>query len=132
MRQDDTGGHFLNWWYRGKTTVFWYHCLRKFGKNLGKIWDGTGLLSSTWESLKWSQNLGLRQDGKKPVPNDGTESGPGRGCSRTFMMVLFPFFMGNIWFLGNGIRECRPLFHMFGKIRVSNFKVNFIFLVYIF
>ena len=38
----------------------------------------------------------LKQAGKKPVLNAGTELGPGRECSRMLGM-------------GNGIRERRPL-----------------------
>ena len=51
----------------------------------------------------------LKQDGKKPVLNAGTESGPGRGCSRIPGTGNFPDFLVKIWFPGNGIRECRPL-----------------------
>ena len=40
--------------------------------------------------------LGLRQNVKKPVPNDGTESGPGKGCSRMFKTLLFPIFLREI------------------------------------
>ena len=53
-RQDETGRQFLNWRDRDKTTSLWSRCSGKFGKNLGKIQDGTGLLGTTWESLEWS------------------------------------------------------------------------------
>ena len=36
----------------------------------------------------------LKQDGKKPVPNVGTESGPGRGCSQMLRTLLFPDING--------------------------------------
>ena len=48
----------------------------------------------------------LKQDGKTEW---GTEMGPGRGFSQKFETLLFPFFVGNIRFPGNGIREPRPL-----------------------
>ena len=56
-RQDETGGHFLNWGYQDKShkiTVFWSLCSRKSGKNSVKIRDGTRLLSTTREILEWS------------------------------------------------------------------------------
>ena len=56
-RQDATGGHFPNWGYWDKTSVFWSRCPRKSRKNSGKIWDGTGLLSTTRESLECSRNV---------------------------------------------------------------------------
>ena len=34
----------------------------------------------------------LRQGGKKPVLNAGTESGPGRGCCQMLWTLLFPDF----------------------------------------
>ena len=51
----------------------------------------------------------LKQAGKKPVLNAGTELGPGRGCSRMLGTGNFPVFFGKIRFPGNGIRERRPL-----------------------
>ena len=36
----------------------------------------------------------LKQDGKKPVPNAGTELGPGRGCSQKLGMGNVPDFFG--------------------------------------
>ena len=36
----------------------------------------------------------LKQAGKKPVPNAGTESGPGRGCSRMLGTQNFPELFG--------------------------------------
>ena len=51
----------------------------------------------------------LKQDGKKPVPNAGTELGPGRGSSQMLRTLLFLDFSGKTLVLGNGIRECRPL-----------------------
>ena len=38
--------------------------------------------------------LGLRRDGKKPVPKAGTESGPGRGCYWMLGTLLFSDFYG--------------------------------------
>ena len=38
LRQDETGGHFPNWRYWDKTTVFWSRCSKKFEKNLGRDW----------------------------------------------------------------------------------------------
>ena len=35
----------------------------------------------------------LKQAGKKPVLNAGTESGPGRGCSRVLGTENFPEFL---------------------------------------
>ena len=51
----------------------------------------------------------LKQAGKKPVLNGGTESGPCRGCSQMLGTGNFPDFYGKMRFLGNGIRERRPL-----------------------
>ena len=48
------------------------------------------------------------ETGKQPVPNDGTESGPGKGCSLMLGTENFPDFF-KIQFPGNGIRERRPL-----------------------
>ena len=53
-RQDKTGGHFQNCLDRDKTTYVWSCCSRKFRKNLEKIRDRMGLLSTTWKSLEWS------------------------------------------------------------------------------
>ena len=36
----------------------------------------------------------LKQAGEKPVPNAGTKSVPGRGCSRMLGMGNFPDFSG--------------------------------------
>ena len=36
----------------------------------------------------------LKQARKKPVPNAGTESGPGRGCSQMLGTGNFPDFFG--------------------------------------
>ena len=58
------------------------------------------------EALRNSQMFpDLKKDGKRPVPNDGTESAPGRGCSRTFKTLLFPVFcrkypVSEKWHLG--------------------------------
>ena len=38
--------------------------------------------------------LGLRREGKWPVPNGGTETEPGRGCSRKLGMANFSDFSG--------------------------------------
>ena len=58
-RLDGTGGHFPNCRDRDETTYAWYCCSGKFGKNSGKIMDGAGLLSTTWEKsrmfLKWTK-----------------------------------------------------------------------------
>ena len=51
----------------------------------------------------------LKQDGKKPVPNAETESGPGRGCPQMLRTLLFPEINGKNPVPGSGIRECRPL-----------------------
>ena len=51
----------------------------------------------------------LNETGKQPVPNAGTELGPGIGCSGMLGTGNFPDFWGKILFLGNGIQECRPL-----------------------
>ena len=42
----------------------------------------------------------LKQDRKNPVLNAGTESGPGRGCSRMLGMGNFPDFWGKNLVLG--------------------------------
>ena len=51
----------------------------------------------------------LNKTGKQPVPNAGTELGPGRGCSQMLGTENFPFFLGNIRFPRNCIWERRPL-----------------------
>ena len=66
----------------------------------------------------------VKQDGKKPVPNGGTESGPGRGYSQTFKTLLFPFFAGNIRFPGNDIWELRPLVRFLVKNKRKIFCVS--------
>ena len=53
---------------------------------------------------------GLKQDGKKPVPNAGTELGPGRGCSEcSGLEISWIFWEKSGSRPGNGIRERRPL-----------------------
>ena len=107
------------------TTCLWSRCLGKFGKNSGP--DGTTrekswmvfclvLVCITYFSTQQeiSPNFpeisnseipvsfsGLRQDRSWPVPNGGTETGPGRGCSRMLGTGKFPNFPGKIWYPKN-------------------------------
>ena len=60
-RQDQTGGHFLNWRYQDKTNVFWSRCSRKsgkiwekFGKNLGRDKTNQYHSGNSWMALKWT------------------------------------------------------------------------------
>ena len=58
-RQEETGHHFPNWWYREKTNLFWSRCSRKSRKNLGNKRDRTGLLCTIRKSLKQYRILRL-------------------------------------------------------------------------
>ena len=53
-RQDETGGHWPNCRDRDETTYVWSCHLGQFRKNMGKIRDRGGLLSTTQEILEWS------------------------------------------------------------------------------
>ena len=53
--------------------------------------------------------LGLRRDGSWPVPNGGTETGPGRGCSWMLGTGKFPNFPGKNLVPKKRDRERRPL-----------------------
>ena len=55
---------------------------REFFPNFPKISNSGTLVSFS----------GLRRDGKWPVQNGGTETGPGSGCSRMLGMENFPDF----------------------------------------
>ena len=141
-RLDETGRDwrpFPNGRDRDGTTSLWSRRSGKFGKNSGKIRDGTGLLGTTreksWMVLKWTEiqefsrnsvlnnpNFpefsnsgipvsfsGLRRDGSWPVPNGGTETGPGRGCSRMLGTGKSPNFPGKNSVPKKRDRERRPL-----------------------
>ena len=54
----------------------------------------------------------LNETGKQPVPNAGTKSGPGRGCSRMLGTGNFPNFFGKYpvpgkWHSGTQTSICR-------------------------
>ena len=50
-----------------------------------------------------------KRDREATSPNDGTDSGPGKGCSRMLGTGNFPDFLGKNPVPGNGIQERRPL-----------------------
>ena len=132
MRKDETGPHFPNWRYRDETTFFRSRHLRKFGKNPGIKRDETGLLYTVREIPKqyrisrlFPENLnnfylgtgrefpngsqpltrpGNSQSGMPVLSWDREEDVP--ECSGPGISRIFP---GSIRFLGNGIRERRPL-----------------------
>ena len=51
----------------------------------------------------------LKQDGKKPVLNGGTDSGLDEDVPECSGCYFSQIFTGKIRFPGNGIRECRFL-----------------------
>ena len=81
--------------------LFYYfqYPTRKFQSSI-KFWEFRELKYKISNSGIPVSFLGLRRDGNWPVLNDGTELGPGRGCSQTFKPILFPFFYGKYTVLG--------------------------------
>ena len=76
------------------------------------LWGVGGLEPEFSPNFKFKNSrfiFGTETGQELASPNGGTETGPGKGCSRMFGTINFLEFLGKIQFPGNGIQERRLL-----------------------